>query len=185
MRFRFLVVWYDKALVWARHPRACWYLGWVSFIDASLFPISPLVMLLPMSVSEPARAFYFAAIVITASFVGGLLGYALGLFAFETVIDPFIHFMGYASYYQTGMRWMQEWGFVAILFGCLTPFIPYKIFTIGSGVMQLPLGGFLMASLLGRMLRFLLIAALFFWGGPRFEPLLRRMLVKMSRAESL
>jgi membrane protein YqaA with SNARE-associated domain len=180
MHFRFLLPWYDKVLKWSKHPKACWYLGLVSFIDASLFPLSPLFMVLPMSFSNPARAFHFAAIVIVTSFVGGMIGYSLGLFAFEALISPFIHWMGYATYYEMAMHWFHQWGFAAILFGCLTPFIPYKIFTIGAGVMQLNFGGFLLASLLGRILRFLLIASIIRWGGPKVEPVLRRTLTKIS-----
>ncbi len=180
MHFRFLVSWYDKILLWSKHPKACWYLGFISFIDASLFPLSPLFMVLPMSFSEPTRAFYFAAIVIGSSFLGGMIGYSLGFFAFEALIGPFIQWMGYSAYYEMAMQWFQQWGYAAIVFGCLTPFIPYKIFTIGAGVMQLHFGGFLIASFLGRALRFLLIASIIRWGGPRFEPIFRKTLMKIS-----
>lgn len=180
MHFRFLVSWYDKVLVWSKHPKATRYLAFVSFVDASLFPISPLFMLLPMSVAEPKNAFRFAAIVIISSFFGGILGYGLGLFAFEAIVNPFITFMGYGESYQLANHWFQEWGFWAILFGCVTPIIPYKIFTIGAGVMQLHFGWFLLASLTGRMIRFLIIATIIRWGGPRVEPLFRKTLLKIT-----
>jgi membrane protein YqaA with SNARE-associated domain len=180
MHFRFLVSWYDKVLLWSKHPKANWYLTFVSFVDASLFPVSPLFMLLPMSVAEPKSAFRLAGIVIVSSFFGGILGYGLGLFAFEAIVNPFINMMGYSGSYQLATEWFQEWGFLAILFGCVTPFIPYKIFTIGSGVMQLHFGWFLLASLAGRAIRFLLIAVLIRWGGPKVEPLFRKTLVKIS-----
>jgi membrane protein YqaA with SNARE-associated domain len=180
MRFKFLVSGYDKVLQWAKHPHALWYLGLVSFIDSSLFPISPLFMLIPMSFSQPNQAFYFAFIVVVTSFIGGIVGYGLGFFAFEVCIKPFINLMGYTDYYQVMMQWFQEWGFWAILFGCFAPFIPYKIFTIGAGVMQLNLVWFLLACGVGRTLRFLIIAATIRWGGPKFEPLFRNFLIRIS-----
>ena len=180
MHFRFIISWYDKVLGWSKDPKAPWYLGFVSFIDASLFPISPLFMILPMSFAKPERAFYFASIAIVTSILGGFLGYALGFFAYEALIGPFIKMMGYTNYYQMAMQWFQTWGFWAILFGCLSPMIPYKIFTIGAGVMQLNFGWFLLASIFGRILRFYIIASLICWGGPKIEPLLRRTLVKIS-----
>jgi len=180
MHFRFLIAWYDKVLGWSKHPKGSFYLGLVSFIDASLFPVSPLFMFLPMSFAEPKRAFQYASIAIVASILGGMLGYALGLFAFELVVNPFMNFMGYQRYYQLATEWVGAWGFWAIVVGCVTPIIPYKIFTIGAGIMQLHFGGFLLASILGRSTRFLVIGALIRWGGPKIEPFLRRTLVKIS-----
>ena len=180
MRFKFLASSYEMVMRWAKHPHAIWYLGILSFIDSSLFPISPLFMLIPMSFAQPKQSFYLAFVVIIASFIGGMVGYGLGYFAFDKLINPFIGFMGYTDYYQIMMQWFQEWGFWAILFGCFAPFIPYKIFTIGAGVMQLNLGWFLLASAIGRTMRFVVIATIIRWGGPKFEPLFRNFLVRIS-----
>lgn len=167
-------------LEWARHPKAARYLGFLSFIDASIFPISPNFMLIPMAYAEPKRAFRFAAICTIGSILGGLIGYALGLFALETIINPFLSWMGYTEMYHTALIWFQKWGFWAILLACFSPFIPYKIFTIGAGVLQLNLGLFLIASTLGRALRFYMISAVIRWGGPKMEPFLRQTLNRMS-----
>jgi membrane protein YqaA with SNARE-associated domain len=175
-----MLSWYEKVLGWSRHPKATRYLALLSFIDASLFPISPLFMFLPMSFAEPNRAFSFASITTIASLIGGAVGYALGLFAFEILVNPFIQMMGYEHYYQMSLQWFQTWGFLAIIMGCLSPIIPYKIFTIGAGVMQLNFGWFLLASAIGRTLRFFLIAAFIRWGGPKVEPLLRKTLTRIS-----
>lgn len=180
MKLRFLVTWYHKILKWSEHPKSPWYLGLISFIDASLFPLSPLAMLLPMSLANPKRSFHFASIVIVTSFFGGMIGYALGFFAYTWLIKPFITWMGYTHHYQMALQWFQTWGFWSILVGSFMPFIPYKIFTISSGVMKLHFGWFLLASLLGRGLRFLIIAAVIFWGGSRFEPFLRKILFKLA-----
>lgn len=178
MQLRFLLTTYEKILEWSLHPKALWYLALVSFLDSSLFPISPNFMLFPMSFAKPNRAFYFAIVTIVASIIGGLVGYGLGYFAFESLLKPFFSMMGYIEYYQKTVQWFEIRGFWAIFWGCLTPIIPYKIFTIGAGVMQLDLGWFLLTSALGRSIRFFLIAALIFWGGPKVEPYIQKMLNK-------
>lgn len=178
-----MLSWYDKVLNWSRHPKAIWHLGFLSFIDASLFPISPLFMILPMSFAEPTRSFSFATVATISSILGGMLGYVLGFFAYEVLVEPFMTMMGYSQYYQSVLQWFQVWGFSAIIIGCISPFIPYKIFTIGAGVLQLNFGLFLLASTIGRFLRFFLIAALIRWGGPKIEPMLRKTLVKISGAQ--
>ena len=176
MKQPFLLKWYEKALDWSRHPKAVWYLGILSFIDASLFPISPIVMILPMSFADPKRSYYFALIAILGSFFGGIVGYCIGFFAYELIVEPFIHWMGYAQYYKTAMQWFEESGPWAIFFGCFAPLAPYKIFTIGAGALQLDFLSFLISSILGRTGRFLLIASVIRFGGPKVEPLLRKIM---------
>ena len=180
MHLSFLLKWYNKILIWSKHPNAAYYLAFVSFIDASIFPLSPLLMVLPMSLAAPKKAFHYAAIVIISSFFGGIIGYSLGYYALDSFIKPFLQWMGYEPYFQMIVHWFQRWGYFAILFGGLTPFIPYKIITIGSGIMQLNFSGFLIASFFGRTLRFLLIATIIKWGGPRFEPFIRKSLAKLA-----
>ncbi len=182
MQFPFLLKWYDKILTWSKHPKAPFYLGVLSFIDASLCPISPLFMILSMSFAEPQRSFYFALIAIVGSFFGGILGYMIGLLAYEVIVYPFIHLMGYVKYYQMALQWFDAWGYWAIIIGCFMPFMPYKIFTIGAGILQLNFPGFLLVSLIGRAGRFLVIAAIIRWGGPKVEPYLRRMLTQLSES---
>lgn len=177
---KFLLRLYDKVMQWSQHPKATRYLAFVSFIDASIFPISPTFMALPMSFATPQKSFYFAAIAIISSFFGGILGYYLGYFCFEAFLSYFIEWMGYSSYYVQVVDWFNIWGFWAVFVGCFTPIIPYKIFTISAGVLQLHLGLFLLASLAGRSVRFLMIATLIYWGGARVEPFLRKALCKLS-----
>lgn len=165
---------------WSQHPKASQYLAFVSFIDASVFPISPTFMVLPMSFAQPRKAFYFAAVAIVSSFFGGILGYYLGYFCFEAFLSSFIEWMGYSAYYLQAENWLNTWGFWAVFVGCLTPIIPYKIFTISAGLLQLHLALFLVASLAGRLLRFLMIATVIYWAGPRVEPFVRKVLFKES-----
>lgn len=171
---RFLSRLYTKVLQWSRHPNAPRYLVLVSFIDSSVFPVSPLFMLLPMTFVRPDKAFQFAFITAISSILGGILGYLLGLGAFEAVMSPLLQWLGYMDMYQVALQWFQRFGFWAILIGCFSPFIPFKIFTIGAGVLQLPFGWFLLAASIGRFLRFFLIAIVIRWGGPKVEPFLKR-----------
>ena len=173
--------WYDQALTWSKDPKANTYLVFLSFIDASVFPISPMLMVLPMSMAAPERSFRIAGLAILGSFFGGIVGYALGYLCFESFLKPFILWMGYEAYYQMALRWFEEWGFWAVLFGCFAPMIPYKIFTISAGVLQLNFGLFLLASSVGRSLRFLIMALLIYWGGPYVEPFFRKALAKISQ----
>lgn len=172
---RFLNKLYQKALLWSNHPKAIYHLAWVSFVDSSVFPLSPAFMFIPMSFAKPERAFWYAWVCSISSVLGGIVGYALGYMAFETLLEPFIRFMGYTAFYEQALVWFQDWGFWAIFLAGLSP-IPYKIFTIGAGVLQLNFMGFIIASFLGRMLRFFLMAAVLRWGGPRVLPFLRRMI---------
>lgn len=168
---------YEKVLEWSRHPRAIFYLTFLSFVDSSIFPLSPLFMLIPMSFADPNRAFFYAGVTTLSSIAGGIAGYCLGWLAFETIVQPFLVWMGYMEGYQNALQSFQQWGYWAIFIGCFSPFVPYKIFTIGAGVMQLNLSGFLLVSALGRALRFFIIAGMIRWGGPKVEPILRRIIV--------
>ncbi len=173
-----LLDYYKKAMHWSTHPKAPWYMGTLAFLDASIFPISPMFMLLPMSFASPKRAFYFGAIASTASFLGGMLGYALGYYCFESFLGEFINWMGYGAAYQSAVNWFAVWGFWAVLASGFAP-LPYKVFTISAGVLELHVGLFCLASLLSRILRFGLVAAIIYWGGPRVEPWIRRTLGKI------
>lgn len=173
---RVLIAWYKKAIEWSTHPKASWYLGLVAFLDASLFPISPMLMLLPMSFAAPKRSFYLGTVAAIASFLGGILGYALGYYCFESFMGDFIHWMGYAEGYKSAMAWFDVWGFWAVLGSCFLP-LPYKVFTITAGIMQWHFALFLAASMASRVLRFALVAGLIYWGGPRVEGWFRKRIV--------
>lgn len=163
---------YDRALIWARHPRAPWYLGGLSFAESSFFPIPPDVMLAPMVLARPNQAWYFATLTTVASVIGGVAGFAIGMVAMDWV-QPWLGRFGYLDEFQHAQAWFVEWGFWAILAAGFSP-IPYKIFTIAAGAMSMLLLPFIAASIVGRGARFFLVAALIFWGGEPFEKNLRR-----------
>ncbi len=169
---------YDLAMRWARHRHAPWYLGGLSFAESSFFPIPPDVMLAPMSLANPARAWWFAALTTVTSVAGGLFGYLIGVFAFD-LVEPLIHEMGYWGKYEQARAWFVEWGFWAIFLAGFSP-IPYKVFTITAGVISMALAPFVIASFIGRGARFFLVAALMAWGGERMEKTLRRYIDRIG-----
>lgn len=163
---------YERAMQWSRHPHAPRYLAGLSFAESSFFPIPPDVMLAPMSLAAPARAWRLAGLTTIASVLGGLLGYSIGLFAFD-LIEPWLHRLGYWEAYLSAKSWFDEWGFWAIFLAGFSP-IPYKIFTVTAGVITMSLLPFAIASAIGRGLRFYLVAGLMVWGGERMESALHR-----------
>lgn len=127
---------------------------------------------MPMSMATPRRAWYFALLTTFASVLGGLLGYVIGLFAFD-LIQPYLNDWNYWESFQRVKGWFDEWGFWAIFLAGFSP-IPYKIFTITAGVISMALLPFLLASAIGRGARFFLVAGLMAWGGESMERVLHR-----------
>lgn len=158
---------YEKAMDWARHPKAPWFLGGLSFAESSFFPVPPDVMLAPMSLAKPSKAWYYASLTTITSVLGGILGYFIGVFAFD-LIAPILHDYGYYERYELAKSWFEAWGFWAIFLAGFSP-IPYKIFTIASGVIGMAFLPFLIASLFGRGMRFFMVAGLMAWGGAPME----------------
>ncbi|HKJ77695.1 MAG TPA: YqaA family protein, partial [Gammaproteobacteria bacterium] len=141
------------------------------FAESSFFPVPPDVMLAPMALARPERAWSYAWITTLASVIGGLVGYLIGYFALEWV-EPLIRDAGYWDGYMRARAWFDEWGFWAVFLAGFSP-IPYKVFTIAAGVLAMFLPLFLVASLVGRAGRFFLVSALMRWGGVRMERALR------------
>ena len=171
---------YERVLGWARHPHAERYLGGLSFAESSFFPIPPDVMLAPMCLAERAKAWRFASVTTISSLLGGIAGYGIGYFLFES-IEPWLHEMGYWPAYLEGKSWFDAWGVWAVFVAGFSP-IPYKIFTISAGVAVLNFPGFVIASLVGRGARFFLVAGLVVAGGERIEVLLPKYVERIGWA---
>jgi len=169
---------YSRAMQWARHRHAQWYLMGLSFAESSFFPIPPDVMLAPMSLANPKRALWFAGITTVASVLGGLLGYLIGVFAFD-MVEPILHSAGYYPKYLQAKAWFNEWGFWAVFLAGFSP-IPYKVFTITAGVISMALAPFIFASLIGRGGRFFIVALLMAWGGERMEKMLHKYVDRLG-----
>lgn len=159
---------YDKVINWSKHRHAPYYLAGVSFIESSVFPIPPDVMLIPMVLSKPAKAWQYAFVTTIASIFGGILGYALGMFAFEFIGEPMIQTFGYQSAYAKVVSWFEHYGFIAVFVAGFTP-IPYKLFTIAAGASMMPLFPFVVASIFGRTIRFFVVVFIIKGLGKRFE----------------
>lgn len=163
---------YDRVMAWSRHPRAPAFLGALSFAESSFFPVPPDVMLAPMVLAQPARAWYLASLTTVASVLGGLAGFFIGVLAIDAV-EPVIERLGYLDAFLRARSWFMEWGFWAVLAAGFSP-IPYKVFTIAAGALAMPVLPFAAASAVGRGARFFMVAGLVAWGGPRVEAALRR-----------
>ena len=155
---------YDWVMGLAGSRHAPTSLAVVSFADSSFFPIPPDVMLAPMVLARPERAFVYAGICTAASVVGGLLGYAIG-FYLEPVGLWLLTLMGHPDGKAAFEKWFAEWGLWVILIKGATP-IPYKLVTITAGLAQFSLVTFVWASILTRGVRFFAVAAILKYFGP-------------------
>ena len=166
---------YDWTMDLAGHRHAIWILGAVSFIESSVFPIPPDVLLIPLVLAAPTRAWRIALVCTVASVLGGLLGYAIGALLYDTVGLPVLAFYGYEAKFDTFANYYNEWGAWAVFIAGLTPF-PYKVITILSGVTQLDLMTFTLSSILARGLRFFIVAALLWKFGAPIRVLIEKHL---------
>lgn len=172
---------YHWTMRMATHRKAPQALFWVSFAESSFFPIPPDAMLIPMVVANRARAWYFAGIATVASVLGGLLGYAIGYFVFETVGLWVINLYGLATQFEAYRAAYNEWGLWIILIKGLTP-IPYKLVTIASGAAAFDIWVFIAASIATRAVRFFMVAALLYWFGEPIRAFIERRLTLVTTA---
>jgi membrane protein YqaA with SNARE-associated domain len=170
---------YDRTIGWAKHPRAPLYLMVLSFFEAIIFPVMPEVMLVPMCVAKPRRAFWYATISLAASMVGALVGYFLGHYAFEA-LKPVFAALGMLHGIEDGIAIVQAkmaqspWAvFTFLVLGGFMP-IPMKIFTWASGIVGVPMLPYMASMLIGRGKRVFLLALVIRLGGERAEHTLRK-----------
>ena len=157
---------YETTLSLAETRYALWALFIVAFVESSVFPIPPDVLMIPMIIARPSRAFVIAGVALVGSVLGGMLGYYIGSGLFETVGKPVLEFYGKDKYFDEFAVRYQEYGAWAVLIAGVTPF-PYKVITILSGATSLNLGVFIVASIVARGLRFFIVAALLWkFGAP-------------------
>jgi membrane protein YqaA with SNARE-associated domain len=164
---------YAAVMRFSRRSDAPYYLALLSFVESFILPFPPPdVMLAPMSLARPARAMKFAALTLLFSVLGGLVGYLIGAFLFD-LAQPYIIAWGYQARFETVIQWFEHWGFWAVLVAGFSP-VPYKIFTIAAGLLNLALLPFVLASIIGRGARFFLLAWCLAKFGPAIEPQLVR-----------
>jgi len=166
---------YDWTISLAGHRHALWVLAAVSFIESSIFPIPPDVLMIPMILAAPQRAFLIAGVCTAASVLGGVAGYAIGFFAYEQIGAPILESLGKGDAMAAFNTRFNDFGFWAVLVAGLTPF-PYKVITIMSGWTAMPLGTFVVTSIIARGLRFFIVAALLWRFGAPIRDFIERRL---------
>lgn len=150
---------YDWTMAQAESPYALWVLAGIAFIESSMFPIPPDVLMIPMILAAPNRAWLIALVATVSSVVGGMLGYGIGFFFYESLGQPILESLGKADSMEAFNERFNGVGFWAVLIAGITPF-PYKVITIMSGWTAMPLGTFIVTSIIARSLRFFIVAAL-------------------------
>jgi len=150
---------YDWVLHWAETPYGMWALFLIAFAESSFFPIPPDVLLIALAISIPTRAFHFALIATIGSLIGGIAGYGIGMFGYDSIGRPIVEFYHGQEIMQAIKERYDEYGFWGVLVAAITP-LPYKIFTISSGMFSFDFFQFMIASIIGRSVRFFAVAGL-------------------------
>jgi membrane protein YqaA with SNARE-associated domain len=157
---------YDWTMAKAADPRAEWWLAAFAFVEASFFPIPPHPLLGLMCLAEPKKAVRFALIATFASVLGGLLGYAIGHFLYDTVGTQLLALLGLTESFPKAACYLREYGAEIIMIKGATP-IPFKLLTITAGFIAMPLVTFILASIVSRSISFLIVGVLFrLFGAP-------------------
>ena len=166
---------YNKTMAFAGHPQAIYFLAIVSFIEASFFPIPPDVMLIPMVLMNPSRAWFFALIATVFSVLGGVFGYIIGAFAYEQFAEPILFALGKEAEMLNFSNKYNEIGLWAVITAGISP-IPFKVITIMSGATNLNFAVFVGASLFSRAVRFFIVAGLLNFYGHEIKDFIERYL---------
>lgn len=155
---------YDWTMRWADHPAGSWALFFIAMLESSIFPIPPDVLLIALCVGGVSRSYKFAIICTAGSIIGGVIGYGIGFWGFDIIGKPIVKFYHGEALMNKIQDWYDTYGFWGNLIAAITP-IPYKVFTITSGAFRFSFHEFILASLIGRSLRFFAVAsALYFMG---------------------
>lgn len=165
----------------AERKNAVWVLAAVSFIESSVFPIPPDILLIPIVLANRERAFVIALICTIASVVGGWLGYAIGYFLFESIGRQVFTFYHVMDTYLRLQDAFHEWGVWLIIIKGMTP-IPFKLLTIASGAFHFSLLWFTIASVISRSVRFFLVAGLLWKFGERVRTFIEKWLTLLTTA---
>ncbi len=163
---------YNLTIRWSKHKNAPYFLAGVSFAESSFFPVPPDFMLISMGLAKPEKSWRYAFITTLFSVIGGILGYIIGVFAFELIHHVLIQ-AGYMSAYNQVVGWFNQYGIWIIFLAGFSP-IPYKIFTIAAGALSMSFIPFLLASIVGRGMRFYLVSLILHRYGAALHQNLRK-----------
>ena len=172
---------YDRVVALAGHRHAEPILWAMAFAESSVFPIPVEALLLPMAFARPDRALRYALGAALFSALGGVAGYGIGFFLYESLGAAIVAAYGYGAHYDDFQRLFAEWDWWIVVAGGFTP-LPYKVITIASGVAQLDLWVFFIASFISRAARFLLVAWLIKLFGPKIRPFIEERLPWVAAA---
>lgn len=150
--------WYEGTKALARHRHAVPLLAFIAFIESVIFPIPTAVMVAPMMQADHSKIWRYATVCAVFSILGGIVGYGLGWFAYETFAEPLLQKLGKVESAEKFRSMTDEYGGLAVFGAGLTPF-PYKVITILSGAMKVNFGVFMIASIIARFAQFFLIGA--------------------------
>lgn len=170
---------YDWVLHWAETPYAVPALFLLAVAESSFFPVPPDVLLIALAMAVPSKSFRFAAICSVGSVAGGIVGYGIGLYGYEAIGRPIVEFYNGQSVMEAVRLQYARYGFWGILIAAVTP-IPYKVFTIASGVFRFDFGLFLAASIVGRSARFFVVAGLIWKYGRPIREFIDRYFNRLS-----
>lgn len=170
---------YDRTMRLAAHPQALWWLALIAFLESSVFPIPPDVLLVPLVLANRQRALLYAGVCTLASVVGGWLGYAIGYYLFEAIGTRIINLYHLQSQFGAFQQTFNDYGAWIVLIKGLTP-IPYKLVTITAGVTHLDFWTFSLASVVSRGGRFLIVALLLWKFGEPIRSFIERYLTLVT-----
>ena len=164
---------YEWTISWADRPGGAWALFFIAVAESSFFPVPPDVLLLALCVGAPTKAFRFALICTTGSILGGMIGYGIGYWGYELIGEPIVRAYHGEAVMAKIKTWYDEYGFLGNLTAAITP-IPYKVFTIASGTFEFSFPSFLLSSIIGRSLRFFVVAGLLYYFGAKVKVLIEK-----------
>ncbi|MEK7480745.1 MAG: YqaA family protein [Patescibacteria group bacterium] len=181
IRLKFLHTLYHWTLLWASHPHASWALFFIAFIESSFFLIPPDILLIPMTLARPNRWFWYASLTTVGSVLGGLFGYLIGVGLWESVGKHIVQFYHLESVMEAVGNQYAAHAFLTVFTAAFTP-IPYKIITIAAGFFRISLLTLIVASLIGRSMRFFLVAILIGFFGDTMKRFIERYFDILSLA---
>lgn len=166
---------YESCLKWAKHRYAVYYLGIMSFAESFIFPIPVDVMLAPMCLARLEKSWHYAFVATVTSVLGGIFGYYLGVFLFDSLVQPLLVDFGYIESFKVVAEMVRTDGAWIVFLSAFAP-IPYKLVTISAGITDISFIEFVVASIIGRAGRFYLVAGLMKFGGEKMEQKLHQII---------
>jgi len=164
----------------AQKPHALWTLFLIAFVESSLFPIPPDVLLVALAVSNPRKSFLYATVCVAGSVSGAFLGYYIGYELFETIGSRILEFYGFSGQFQAVLDKFRENAWLTIFIAGFTP-IPFMVFTIAAGFRHtIDLTTLGLASLVGRGVRFFLVGSILHFFGPKMKEYIHRYLGRLT-----